>query len=51
MLLTDRQYTLIRLFLNPLYTGGLFHCCMLDMSDSICHFWGAGSILLLLLYF
>ena len=22
---------------NPLYTGGLFHCYMLD--ESICHFW------------
>ena len=28
---------------NPLYTGRLFHCCMLD--ESICHFRGVGSIL------
>ena len=35
--------------LNPLYTGGLFHCYMLDKS--ICHFRGAGSMLLLLFYF
>ena len=31
--------------INPLYTGGLFHCYMLD--ESICHFRGVGSILLL----
>ena len=30
-----------------LYTGGLFHCHMLD--ESICHFRGVGSILSLLL--
>ena len=34
---------------NPLYTGGLCHCYMLD--ESICHFRGVGSILSLLLYF
>ena len=28
---------------NPLYTGELFHCYMLDKS--ICHFRGVGSIL------
>ena len=28
--------------LNPLYTGELFHCYMLDKS--ICHFRGVGSI-------
>ena len=32
---------------NPLYTGGLFHCYMLD--ESICHFRGVGSVLLILL--
>ena len=32
---------------NPLYTGGLFHCYMLD--ESICHFRGVWSILSLLL--
>ena len=38
-------------FLNPLYTGGLFHCytCMLD--ESICHFRGVRSVLFLLFYF
>ena len=35
--------------INPLYTGGLFHCCMLDKS--ICHFRGVSSILSLLFYF
>ena len=29
--------------LNPLYTGRLFHCYMLDKS--ICHFQGVGSTL------
>ena len=33
---------------NPLCTGGLFHCYMLD--ESICHFWGIRFILLLLFY-
>ena len=35
--------------INPLYTGRVFHCCMLD--ESICHFRGVGSVLLLLFYF
>ena len=35
--------------LNPLYTGGLFHCYMVD--ESICHFRGVRSLLLLLFYF
>ena len=35
--------------LNPLYTGGLFYCYMLEKS--VCHFRGVGSILLLLFYF
>ena len=34
--------------LNPLYTGGLFHCFM--MVESICHFRGVESILSLLFY-
>ena len=34
---------------NPLYTGGLFHCYMLD--ESICHIRDVGSILSLLYYF
>ena len=34
---------------NPLYTGRLFHCYILDESN--CHFRGVGSILLLLFYF
>ena len=34
---------------NPLYTGRLFHCYMLDQS--ICHFRYVGSILSLLFYF
>ena len=33
----------------PLYTGGHFHCYMLD--ESICHFRGVGSVLSLLCYF
>ena len=39
----------ITVSINPLYTGGLFHCYMLDKF--ICHFRGIGSILTLLLYF
>ena len=35
--------------INPLYTGRLFQCYMLDKS--ICHFRGAWSILSLLFYF
>ena len=34
--------------INPLYTGGLFHCYMLD--ESIYQFMGVGSILSLLFY-
>ena len=34
---------------NPLYTGRLFHCYMLD--ESLCHFRGVRSTLSLLLYF
>ena len=34
---------------NPLYTGGLFHCYMLN--ESICHFRDVGSVLSLLFYF
>ena len=34
---------------NLSYTGGLFHCYMLD--ESICHFRGVMSILSLLFYF
>ena len=34
---------------NPLYTGRLFHCYMLD--ESICHFRGVRSILPFLFYF
>ena len=37
----------IIVLINPLYTGGLFHCYMLDKF--ICHFGGIGSILSLLL--
>ena len=33
---------------NPLYTGGLFHCYMLD--ESICHFRGVRSILSLSIF-
>ena len=32
-------------FFNPLCTGGLFHCYMMD--ESICHFRGAGSVFLM----
>ena len=35
--------------LNPFYSGSLFRCYMLD--ESVCHFRGVGSILLLLFYF
>ena len=35
--------------INPLYTGGLFNCYMLD--ESIRHFNGTGSILSVLFYF
>ena len=35
--------------LNPLYTGELFHCYMLD--ELICHFRGVRSIVLLLFNF
>ena len=31
-------------FINPLYTGGLFHCQILN--ESICHFRGVRSIFL-----
>ena len=34
---------------NPLYTGGLFHCYMLN--ESTCHFRGVRSNLLLFYYF
>ena len=34
---------------NPLYTGGLFHCYILDKF--ICHFRGVESVLSLLFYF
>ena len=34
---------------NPLYTGRLFHCYMLE--ESICHFRGVRSTLSLLFYF
>ena len=39
----------INTVINPLYTGGLFHCYMLD--ESICRFRGVRFILLLLIYF
>ena len=35
--------------INPLYTGGLFHCYILE--ESICHLRGVGSVLSLLFYF
>ena len=31
------------IYVNPLYTGGLIHCVMLDKS--VCHFRGVGSSL------
>ena len=34
---------------NPLYTGELFHCYILD--ESFCYLMGVGSILSLLFYF
>ena len=37
------------LSLNPLYTGGLFHCYILD--ESIFHFRDVGSFLSILFYF
>ena len=35
--------------ISPLYTGGFFHCFMLD--ESICHFRSIRSILSLLFHF
>ena len=35
-----RVREMLKFYINPLYTGGLFHCYMLDKS--ICHFKGAG---------
>ena len=40
--------TIADAYFNPLYTGRLFHCYILD--EAICHFRGVGSILLLLFY-
>ena len=46
----DKEHLPIkRSTLNPFYTGGLFHCYMLD--ESICHFRVVGSILSLSFYF
>ena len=47
--LEDEALPKRRLPFNPLYTGGLFHCYMLD--ESICQFRGVGSILPLLQIF
>ena len=44
-----RHGTVTYQFINPLYTGGLFHCYLLD--ESICHFRGVRSILSLEFYF
>ena len=41
-------YTFFKHF-NLLYTGGLFHCYMLE--ESVCQFRGVGSILSLLFNF
>ena len=38
-----------QLVLNPLYTGGLFHCYILDKSS--CHFRDLRSILMLFFLF
>ena len=35
--------------INPMYTGGFFHCYMLD--ESFRHFKGVGSVLSLLFFF
>ena len=35
--------------INPMYTGGFFHCYIMD--ESICHFMGVGSILSVLFIF
>ena len=37
-----------KMVFNPLYTGILYHCYMLD--ESTCHLRGVGSILWLLFY-
>ena len=37
------------LFLNALFTGRIFFCYMLD--ESVCHFRGVRSVLLLSFYF
>ena len=39
----------VSIYHNPLYTGGFFHCYMLDKF--VCHFRGVRSILSLLFYF
>ena len=47
--LINSKLTMYCLICTPFYTGGLFHCNMLDKS--FCHFWGDGSILCLSFYF
>ena len=39
----------VSIYVNPLYTDGLFHYYMLD--ESICHLRGVKSILSLLFYY
>ena len=47
--LLDEDLEQVSRIFDPLYTGGLFHCHMLD--ESICHFRGVGTILSLLFFF
>ena len=49
MEMTVASPDIVSIHFNPLFTGGLFHCYM--VVESICHFKGIGSILLLLFYF
>ena len=42
-------YGCVHFSVNPLHTGGLFHCYMLD--ESICHFRGVGSIFVAFILF
>ena len=49
MEMTELLFLSASFHLNPLYTGGLFHCYMLN--EFICHFGSIGSTLSLLYFF
>ena len=48
-LLKANVYSSLRISLNPLFAGELFHCYMLE--ESTCHFRDVRSILLLLVFY